>query len=488
MTERLRIEDLVKSFHGNRAVDHVSLAVRAGEVVALLGENGAGKSTLIKVLAGVHPLDSGTITVEGVDINRPGVRRSISFVHQDLGLVEWMTVAENIAMSVGFPRRGGLVSWKSVRAHAEETLRLVGGGIDPDMRVFDLPRTERSLLAIARGLIGEPKVLVLDEPTASLPAEDAARLFTVLRRLRGEGVGMIYVSHRLDEIYEIADTVVVMRDGRVVGRGPVAEFPSHDLVRLIVGRETAMAEPEPVGERTTLELADLRVGDVGPVDLGLRAGEVVGLVGLRGAGQDDIGRAVAGVRPVSGGQMSLHGKPFRPRDTAAAVRLGVGFTTSNREVDGVATGLTVRENLFLNPRVWGRGGLTVAGRRGERRKARSLVREFGVRPADPEVPADTLSGGNQQKVVLARWFAADCSVVVLEEPTMGVDVGAKADIYALLRKACAGGTAALVVSTDLEEVATICHRALVFERGRVRQELTDDRLTAASLVAAASGF
>ncbi|USX54008.1 sugar ABC transporter ATP-binding protein [Lentzea sp. HUAS12] len=486
MTALLRVDRLVKSFHGNRAVDDVTFEVSRGEIVALLGENGAGKSTAIKVLAGVHQKDSGRVLLDGEEL--AGARHKISFVHQDLGLVEWMTVAENIALATGFPRRGGLISWRAAREEAIRTLSLVGGDIDPDTRIFDLPRTERSLLAIARGLVGGPELLVLDEPTASLPAADVERLFAVLRRLREQGVGMIYVSHRLDEVYEIADSVVVLRDGRVVGEGPVGEIGPDELVRLIVGGQTTAGGRGVAGEATRLELRGVRVGDVGPVDLRLRRGEVVGLVGLRGAGQEEVGRAVAGQLSVSGGRMVLDDQDFRPRDTADAVRAGVGFTTSNRETDGVATGLSVRENLFLNPEVWGRRTFAPARRNGERERAAGLVRRFGIRPDDTEAAIDTLSGGNQQKVVLARWFGLGRVVVVLEEPTMGVDVGAKADIHSLMRRAGERGVATLVVSTDLEEVAGICHRALVFERGRVRAELAGDQLTVAALIAAASGL
>ncbi len=478
MTAVLSVRHLVKSFHGNKAVDDVSFEVNPGEIVALLGENGAGKSTVIKVLAGVHRKDSGAVVVDG----------DVAFVHQDLGLVEWMTVAENIAMATGFPRRNGLISWRVVRERAERTLELVGGGIDPDARVFDLPRTERSLLAIARAVVNDPRLLVLDEPTASLPQTDVERLFAVLRGLRGNGVGMIYVSHRLDEVYEIADSVVVMRDGSVVANAPASDIPPDELVRLIVGRDTGFAAPGALGHAVRLDLRDLCVGDVGPVDLTVRAGEVVGLVGLRGAGQDEIGRAVAGEKKPASGRMFLDGKEFRPRDTAAAVAAGVGFTTSNRETDGVASGMSVRENLFLNPQVWGRRLFSVSGTGGERSRASALVREYGVRPADPEAPIDSLSGGNQQKVVLARWFSVGRAVTVLEEPTMGVDIGAKADIYALLRQAGRRGMGTLVVSTDLEEVAAVCHRALVFERGRVTRSLAGDELTVSALVAAVSGL
>ncbi|GAA4689647.1 sugar ABC transporter ATP-binding protein [Phytohabitans rumicis] len=482
----LRVQGLVKSFYGNRAVDDVSFDVPAGRVVALLGENGAGKSTVIKMLAGVYGRDAGHIFLDGQEITKPD---GISFIHQDLGLVEWMTVAENIALATGFPGgRRRLVSWRAVRRQAEQTLALIGGGIDPDTRIFDLPRTERSLLAIARALVGGAKLLVLDEPTASLPAADVERLFAVLRRLREDGVGMIYVSHRLDEIFQIADDVVVMRNGRVVGAAPTARFTPAELVRLIVGRETRPGAPGAVGERVRLELDGVRVGDVGPVDLRVRAGEVVGLVGLRGAGQEEVGRAVAGVLPARGGAMRLDGAPFAPRHSAMAVRAGVGFATSNRESDGIAAGLSVRENLFLNPSVWGRRLLVPGLTRTERAWAARLVREFDVRPADPERPIDTLSGGNQQKVIVARWFGVGRAVAVLEEPTMGVDVGAKSDIYALLRQAGERGTAALVVSTDLEEVAAICHRALVFHRGRVCRELAGADLTVSALMSAATGL
>ena len=483
----LRVEGLVKYFHGNRAVDDVSFTVPAGRVVALLGENGAGKSTVIKMLAGVYHRDGGTIVLGDHAVD--GAPHGISFVHQDLGLVEWMTVAENIAMVTGFARRYGLVSWRQVRRNAERTLDLVGGGIDPDARVFDLPRAERSLLAIARALAGRPTVLVLDEPTASLLKADVERLFAVLRALRDTGVGMIYVSHRLDEVFQIADEVVVMRNGRVVGAGPTSGFAPDALVRLIVGRRTRTdIAPGEVGDEVRLELLGARVADVGPVDLTVRRGEVVGLVGLRGAGQEDVGRAVAGTHRLTEGSMRLDGADFAPHSPAAAVRAGVGFVTSNRESDGLATGLSVRENLFLNPAVWGRRGYQPYTERGERARAADLVRDFGVRPADPEATIDTLSGGNQQKVIVARWFGLGRAVVVLEEPTMGVDIGAKADIYALLRQAAQRGTATVVVSTDLEEIATICHRALVFERGRVCRELSGAELTVAALVAAASGL
>jgi ribose transport system ATP-binding protein len=482
----LSVEGLDKSFFATHAAIDVSFTVEQGEIVALLGENGAGKSTVIKMLAGVYRPDSGRVLLSGADLEAPGVRKQVSFVHQNLGLVEWMTVAENIAQSLGYPRRRGFISFAGMREQAERVLATIGGGIDPDTRVFDLPRTERSLLAIARGLVSNPKLLVLDEPTASLPAADVDRLFEVLRSLRNTGVGMIYVSHRLDEIYQISQRAVVMRNGRVVADRPVASLGSGELVELIVGHDTLSTTFDPPQPENRLTLDELVVAGAGPVNLQIRRGEVVALCGLRGSGQEPIGRAIAGAVDVHSGSMTLDGASYAPGSTYRAVQRGLGFATSNREAEAVAPGLSARENLFLNPRVWGRRGWQFRTLRGEKTEAARLLRAFDVRPADPEISLDTFSGGNQQKVILARWFGIDRSVVVLEEPTMGVDVGAKAEIYSLLRDAVRTGTAAVVVSTDMEEVAKIAHRAIVFGRGKVVAELSGDTLTIANLVAAAS--
>ncbi|KZX20066.1 sugar ABC transporter ATP-binding protein [Rathayibacter tanaceti] len=482
----LRVTDLDKRFFATHAVDRVSFDVEQGEIVALLGENGAGKSTVIRMLAGVERADSGRMELSGADLTSASVRRKVAFIHQNLGLVEWMTVAENIAQSLGYPRRLGLIDHREVRRQAERVLDLIGGGVDPDARIFDLPRTERSLLAIARGLVTEPKLLILDEPTASLPQADVERLFTVLRRLRDSGVGMIYVSHRLDEIYEIAGRAVVMRNGRVVADRSVAGLGPQELIELIVGRGTESAVFDPPQEAVRLELDEVEVPGAGPVSLSVRRGEVVALCGLRGSGQETIGRAIAGAVRRTGGRLLLDGEQYLPAGPAEAVERGVGFATSNRETESVAAGLTVRENLFLNPKVWGRGPWRPRSQRSERAEAAEVLARFDVRPSDPELVLDTFSGGNQQKVVLARWFGVGRSVVVLEEPTMGVDVGAKAEIYALLRDSVREGTAAVVVSTDMEEVAKIAHRAIVFGRGRIVAELSGADVTIANLVAAAS--
>ena len=486
----LHFDHVSKQFGATLAVDDVTFDVHAGEICALLGENGAGKSTLIKILAGVYPIDGGSIACEGRDVHGADGRSGLAFIHQDLGLIEWMTVAENMAVGYGFARKRGLIDWKATNDLAAAALDRVGGGIDPRRRVFDLTRSEKSLLAIARALTTDAKLLVLDEPTASLPQAEVEKLFAVLRELRAKQVGMIYVSHRLDEVFQIADTVAVMRNGALVGYRDVAEIDEPELVRLIVGHDPAPIEIAPPTAGVTgpqLELRDVSVGDVGPVSFSVAPGEVVGLVGLRGAGQEVVGRAICGVEKVTAGTVFLQGKPLVVKNTREAIDAGMTFVTSNREAEGLATGLPVRENIFVNPRVWGRGNQSLRSRKDERVAALDVITKHDVRPLDTERPADTLSGGNQQKVILARWLRVKRPVLVLEEPTMGVDVGAKADIYRLLRETLATGTAALVVSTDYEEITKVCHRALVFRGGRIVAELDRSQLLVGTLIAAASG-
>lgn len=484
----LAVRDLDKSFFATHAVDHVSFDVHQAEIVALLGENGAGKSTVIKMLAGVYKSDSGDIRLLGDDIDGAGVRKKVSFIHQTLGLIEWMTVAENIALSMGFPRTLGMISERRMNQQAEQVLEQVGGGIDPRTRIFDLPRTERSLLAIARALVGRPRLLVLDEPTASLPQDDVERLFTVVRRLRDQGTGMIYVSHRLDEIYQITSRAVIMRNGRLVADTSVEELSHADLVELIVGHETRDVVFDPPQPEQRVALSGVRVGDVGPIDLQVRRGEIIGLCGLRGAGHAEVGRAVAGVVPTTAGTLTMDGRENPYATVRDAITARVGFVTSNRETESLAPGMSVRENLFLNPSLWGTPWYRPLSEKAEAVRARQIADTYSVRPRDPELAADTLSGGNQQKVILARWLALGRDLVVLEEPTMGVDVGAKSEIYALLRDAANAGTTVVVVTTDLEEASLICHRALVFERGAVAAELTGDQITIGALTAAASGL
>ncbi|GAB2975096.1 sugar ABC transporter ATP-binding protein [Streptomyces pseudoechinosporeus] len=484
----VRIRGLSKRFGGTRALAGVDLDIHGGGVLALLGPNGAGKSTLIKVLAGVHHADEGEVTVAGHRLGTHAASRSMSFIHQDLGLVEWMTVAENIALSTGYARRAGLISWRRTRERCAEALRIVAGHLAADARIADLAPAERSLVAIARALATRAELIVLDEPTASLPAADCARLFDVLHTLRDRGHGILYVSHRLDEVYEVADTFAVLRDGRLVSQGPLAGYSPTRLVHDIVGEELTGHRPAPVPADgpAVLTLDNVRTAGAGPVSLELRAGEALGLVGLTGAGHMDLGRALAGSRPVLDGRALLDGRPYSPRTVAAAVGLGVGLVTGNRQEEGCAAELTVRENLLANPRAGDLPALRWISPRRERAEATTLIERFSVRPRDSEAPIATLSGGNQQKVMIGRWLRVGLRLLILEEPTASVDVGAKAAIHRLLDDALAAGLAVLLISTDFEEVAGVCRRALVFVRGAVTAELSGAALTVAGLTRAAS--
>ncbi|GAA0476989.1 sugar ABC transporter ATP-binding protein [Streptomyces sp. NPDC046215] len=485
----VRVRGLGKRFGGTLALDTVDLDIEPGSVLALLGPNGAGKSTLIHVLAGVHRADTGEVTVAGHPLGTEAASRAMSFIHQDLGLVEWMTVAENIALGAGYPRRAGLVSWRRTREQCARALGTVAAHLDPDAAVAGLSRAERSLVAIARALCTRARVVVLDEPTASLPAADCARLFDVLHTLRDRGHAVVFVTHRLDEVYKVADSFAVLRDGRVVSRGPLAGHGPARLVRDIVGHAPGAARPAaPAAGPPVLSLDGVRTEQTGPVSLRLRAGEVLGMVGLTGAGHLELGRALAGSRPLLGGTALLNGEPYRPGTVAAAVRAGVGFVTSNRQEEGCAPELTVRENFLANPRAAGPRGGHWLGPGRERAAAATLIERFAVHPRDTEAPIATLSGGNQQKVMIGRWLGPGRRLLILEEPTAGVDVGAKAAIYGLLREALAGGLAVLLLSTDFEEVAGVCHRALVFVRGNTTVELGGPALTVTALTRAASAM
>jgi ribose transport system ATP-binding protein len=485
----LKVRKVSKRFAGTLALDEVDLEVRRGEIHALLGENGAGKSTLIKILAGVHRADSGQISLHDQPVDPATEKLPIAFIHQELGLVDTMTVTENIAMLAGYPRRFHMISWAAAQSAAESAIALMGGGVDPDARVGDLPAAEKSIVAIARAIAIKSDFLVLDEPTAALPEADVARLHAVLRRLRASGLGIIYVTHRLDEVFRIADRVTVLRDGRWVTTRKVSDTTPESLVHDIVGRPLSnlFAPPPAAAGDIVLSIHELVADGVGPVDLDVFCGEIIGLVGLRGAGHDIVGRAIFGDVAITSGSIALDGQVVGVQTPEGAVRKGIGFVSSKRTEESLASTLTVQENLFPNPAILGFGPFGPINPVAERSRCHHALRRFAVRPPQPHRQIVTLSGGNQQKVVVARWLEANSRLLILEEPTFGVDVGAKAEIYRLLLEALERGLAVILVSSDFEEVAGISSRALVFDRGRVTAELARRELSVARLTAVASG-
>ena len=422
----IRFDAIVKRFGGVTAVKGVSLDVRQGEILALLGENGAGKSTLIKTLAGIHDPDEGAIYYRGAPYrHRPpkfGQRQPVAFIHQDLGLVEWMTIAENISLAIGYPSKFGVIDWRAAEAATTAALSQVACPLDPTMRVRDLSRTEKSLVAIARALAVEADVLVLDEPSASLPADEVHRLFDALRPLRARGVGMIYVSHRLDEVFEIADRIAVLRDGALAGERAVSETTPEELVSLIVGKALERFEGSPRIENapTRISARALAVEGAGPVDFDIARSEIVGLVGLRGAGHERIGRALFGSFEHTG-EIRLDSKSLFLSDAASAMREGIGLIARERVDESSAGGLTIRENTFINPAAIGRKLASFLSPRQEAQNASAVGARVGLRPNAPELPIEALSGGNQQKVIVGRWLAIGGKVLIAEDPTAGVD-------------------------------------------------------------------
>ena len=479
----VNIAHVSKRFGATQALDDVSLTINSGEVLALLGANGAGKSTLIKILAGIYNSDSGSITSAS-----GGTLSSINFafIHQDLGLVEWMTVGESVALGSEYPKRAGIISWSGVRKMAKDALKSVAPHIHINETISNLSRADRSLVAIARALYANSDVLVLDEPTASLPASECEQLFKVLRGLRDKGVAIIYVSHRLDEIFKVSDRVVVLRDGKLVEDGPISSFTPATLVQGIVGGDTKKFELSiKSAGAEVLNVENLSGVGVRKASFTLREGEVLGLIGLNGAGQREVGRMVAGALPIFSGSVKLNDKKVSNR-LSNVVRNGISLVTSSRAEEGLAMQLAVRENMFTNLIVRGSKFYNLLSVRKEKELASSLADKFNVKPRDTELPIATLSGGNQQKVILSRWLSMPRAVIVLEEPTAGVDVGAKSDIYNLIDLATKDKLAILLVSTDFEEVSLMAHRALVFSDGEIVAELDRSQLSVENLVTYAS--
>jgi len=487
-SEVLGVRGVVMTFGGTRALDGVDLELRGGQIHALLGENGAGKSTLIKILAGVHVPDSGRILLDGAEAQPHRDRLPIAFIHQDLGLVESLSIAENVALATGYARGRKLIRWREVHRRAAATLRQSGLAADTATLVSELSAAERSIVAIARALALDARVIVLDEPTASLAEADVAQLFDALRRAADAGTAILYVTHRLDEVFRLADRVTVLRNGRLIATGAVADTSTEQLVRDIIGTEPGemFAErPAEVGGEESLIFTDAVVGPVGPFSLRLRAGEIVGLTGRRGAGHEQVGRCVIGDRPLDAGRLAIHGHDVADHDPRRATALGVALVPAKRADEALASGLGVRENLFPNLTRLGAGALSWRRPDAERRRGLEAVAQLSVRTPSLDAPIETLSGGNQQKVVLTRCLETGPRTLVLEEPTTGVDVGTKAEIYRKIAELATAGAGILIISSDFEEVAGVCDRAVVFNRGRVAGELRGPALDLTSLVAMA---
>lgn len=499
----LSITELSKSFAGIPVLKSVSFEIAPGEVHALLGQNGSGKSTLIKCLAGVHRPDSGRIQVSGHTLPAafaPSEARrfGVAFVHQDLGLIDDMTVAENLGIGIGFERSGPLVDWRAQRRRTQEVLETFGLAISPNAVIRDLPVTARTLIAIARAFqkrheAGLPELacLILDEPTAALPDNDAELLFEAIARVTATGVGVGYVTHRLGEVFRLTTRATVLRDGAVTETLQIEGLGRRDLFTAIVGRssdETLTVRP-PRDERTTatevLRAEGLTGARVRDASLTVGSGEIVGVAGLAGSGRSELARLLFGAQDAISGVVSIDGRGVPTGDTAAAIKAGVALVPEDRRRDGCVLEMSIAENVTLAQLPTTALGFLDLG--AERRAVRRAVEEFDIRPTDPSRTLTTLSGGNQQKVVLAKWLARSPRLLILDEPVQGVDVGAKEDIFGMLRSAAAGGAAVLVIDSDFDNLATLCDRVVVMRAGRIVENLGGDRLTTENMSSSTFG-
>ncbi|WP_328885996.1 sugar ABC transporter ATP-binding protein [Streptomyces sp. NBC_00316] len=479
----LTMSGITKSFPGVRALDGVDLEVQAGEVHCLLGQNGAGKSTLIKVLAGAHQPDDGEITWRGapVALKSPiaAMRLGVATIYQELDLVEGLSVAENIFLGHEPTTARFVVRTREGRTAAAALLKRLGHPeIDPARPVGALSAAQQQIVSMARALSHEVRLIVMDEPSAALDPDEVDNLFRIVAALTADGVAVVYISHRLEEIRRIGDRVTVLKDGRAVAVGlPAKSTPTRDIVALMTGRNVEYVFPprpdaatdagETARREPVLAVEGLsREGEFAPFDLEVRPGEIVGLAGLVGSGRSEILETVYGARRPSSGRVLVDGRPLRPGSVRAAVAAGIGLAPEERK----AQALLMLESVTRNVSVSSMSRFSRVGwldRGAERRAARAATRELSLRPDNPDTPVRTLSGGNQQKAVLARWLLRGCRVLLLDEPTRGVDVGARAELYAVIRRLADEGLAVLLVSSEVPEVLGLADRVLVLREGHV---------------------
>jgi simple sugar transport system ATP-binding protein len=492
VTARIEIVAACKTYPGVRALDDVDFRVEAGEVHALLGENGAGKSTLIKIMTGAAQADSGELRLDGrrLQLTSPADARAagVGAVYQEVNLVASLTVAQNLTLG-RLPKHFGLVDWRAARRRARERLRRLGLDIEVERPLGAYSIAVQQLVAIARALEDDTRVLVLDEPTASLDATETARLLDIVRDLRAQGLAIVFISHFLDQVYRIADRLTVLRNGRLVGAGTPAEIPLTKLVPLMLGRELAVVERvRPASASVLAGEPVLSVEGLGksrvmaPFDLTLRPGEAVGLAGLLGAGRTESAKLVFGAIRADAGAIRIAGEALERPSPRASLARGVAFCPEDRKAEGIFAELSIRENIVIALQSK-RGWLSALTRAEGRGLADGMIVALGIATPDAEKPVGQLSGGNQQKAVLARALVSDPRVLILDEPTRGIDVGAHAEIVALIRRLTDEGLAILVASSELEELIAVSHRVEVLRDRRFVGQLRGEGISQDAVIA-----
>ncbi len=496
LTPRIEMLGVSKTFPGVRALEKVDLQLNAGEVHALLGENGAGKSTLIKVMTGALRRDEGEIRLDGlpVEINTTAEAQAlgISTVYQEVNLIPTLSVTKNLTLQRQ-ARRFGLISWRGARALARQRLKRLNLEIDVERPLGSYSVAIQQLVAIARALEDETRVLVLDEPTASLDSNETELLFQIIRDLKSHGIAIVFITHFIDQVYEIADRISVLRNGHRVGTAPTAELPRLKLISLMIGRDLAETEERRVGRAAPTAGEPILVAEglgrrrtIAPFDLSLRAGEVVGLAGLLGSGRTETAKLLFGaIRPDSG-QLKLEGTPISHNSPRQSLHNGVAFCPEDRKAEGLLAELSVRENIILALQTK-RGWLHQLSQDEQKRLAEEMITALAIATPDADKPVGQLSGGNQQKVVLARSLASQPKVLILDEPTRGIDVGAHAEVVALIRRLCADGLALLVASSELDELVAVSDRVAVLRDRKKAGEIAGDDITRENIIQMIAG-
>jgi ribose transport system ATP-binding protein len=488
----LEVRELAKHYGGIQALRGPSLTVDAGSVHALVGANGAGKSTLVKILAGVEHADSGTVLVDGeqVDIRTPqeSTRLGLNFIHQELNLVPKFSVAQNMALGYEGGSRRGMLDRRAARARAREVLAQLGADVDLDVEVARLSVNDRWMVSLGRSLMRDARLIAMDEPTASFTEDEAERLFGVVEGLTASGVAIIYISHRLDEVLRLADDVTVLRNGGLVGTYPAGDLDRAQLTHHIVGHEVHAPEAgagPPRDAQCVLSVSSLAAAPrVRDVSLDVQRGEILGIAGLVGAGRTELARLLFGADKATAGTMELDGKPYHPKSPYDAIRQGVALIPEERRSQGLLLLESVAFNVSLatEDRNRWRPGLPFTSPKKGRARAADMVQRFGIKTPSVRQRVSELSGGNQQKVVVSKYVATGPRLLILDEPTVGVDVGAREELYAIIRALAETGTAVIVISSDFEELA-MCHRVAVMQEGRITDmvdgpQATKERLTA----------
>jgi simple sugar transport system ATP-binding protein len=491
---------ITKRFPGVVALDGVDFSLRPGEVHALMGENGAGKSTLIKVLTGLYPPDGGQIFLSGKAIHcktpLAAQAAGISTVYQEVNLIPQLSVAENLYLGRQPKIAGIKIRWRLLHEKARHAMKRLQIDLDVKKPLASYSIAIQQMVAIARAVDVRAKALILDEPTSSLDSREVASLFAVMSRLKAGGLGIVFVTHFLDQVYQVSDRITVLRNGKLAGVHETAELSRLALVSLMIGRDASALVGHPPAQRTEREnktqapfLAARGVsrrGAIAPFDLEIHSGQVVGLAGLLGSGRSECARLLFGAEVSDGGKLSVEGKPLRLRQPRQAIALGIGFCGEDRKADGIIPDLSVRENIILAMQ-GRRGWMRPISRRRQFEIAAQFIKALKIATADAQTPIRNLSGGNQQKALLARWLATEPRLLILDEPTRGIDVGAKFEIAALIERLCERGMALLFISSELEEVARLSHRVVVLRDRQVIAQLSGDQVTEHNILATIAG-